>query len=300
MRRPTLEDRLEYLGVILFLKGARLLSTVLALRLGSALGRLAFDIFRFRRTVTLNNLRTHLADSDLRGSRVEVGRRSYANFGMAIAEFVRLPLVGPAYIEKHIRLEGLDNLDRAMREGKGAILVTGHFGSWELMGCVLAHLGYPVTFVVGIQRNPLVQNLMNDLRHQAGIEIIELTSTQKIVRALKAGRFIAMLCDQDAGRTGVLVRFLGDRASTAQGAARLAIITGAPVIPGFIIRQKHSKHVIVIGGQVAAPDAEDRTDAVGAITQAYTDRIESYVRRYPDHWLWAHRRWKTRSVDAPG
>jgi KDO2-lipid IV(A) lauroyltransferase len=295
MRRPTLEDRLEYLGVILFAKGVRLLSTVSALKLGSALGRLAFDFFRFRRTVTLNNLRTHLADSDLHGSHVEVGRLSYANFGMAIAEFVRLPLVGRAYIEKHIRLEGLDNLDRAMREGKGAILVTGHFGSWELMGCVLAYLKYPVTFVVGIQRNPLVQNLMNDLRRRAGIEIIELTSTQKIVRALKAGRFIAMLCDQDAGRTGIFVRFLGDMASTAQGAARLAIITGAPVIPGFIIRQEESKHRIVIERPVAVPEAKDRVGTIGAITQAYTDTLESYVRRYPGHWLWAHRRWKTRS-----
>ncbi|MFH1312796.1 MAG: lysophospholipid acyltransferase family protein [Candidatus Eisenbacteria bacterium] len=296
MRRPTLEDRLEYIGVILFLKGARLLSPVWALRLGSALGHLAFDLFRFRRTVTLSNLRTHMADSDLRCSRVRVGRRSYANFGMTIAEFVRLPLVGRAYIDEHVNVEGLQNLDRAMRAGKGAILVTGHFGSWELMGCVLAHLGYPVTFVVGIQRNPLVQALMNDLRHQAGIEIIELTSTQGIVRALRAGRFIAMLCDQDAGRAGVFVRFLGDQASTAQGAAGLAIITGAPIIPGFIVRLGGSKQRIVIERPVPAPEVKERADAIRSITQAYTNTIESYVRQHPDHWLWAHRRWKTRPV----
>jgi KDO2-lipid IV(A) lauroyltransferase len=294
MRRPTLEDRLEYLGVILFVKGARRLSTERALGLGRVLGHLVFDVCRFRRAVTLTNLRSHLKESGLLGSHVEIGRTSYANFGMALVEFGRLAAVDTAYIRKHISLEGLDNLDRAKRDGKGAILVTGHLGSWELMGCVLAHLGYPVTFVVGVQRNPLVQSLMNDLRRRAGIEIIEMTSAQRIVRSLKKGRFIAMLCDQDAGRGGVFVRFLGEPASTAQGPARLAIMTGAPIIPGFIIRLGGSKQRIVIEGPVQRAAASDRADAIASITQAYTAMIESYVMRHPDLWLWAHRRWKTR------
>ena len=261
--------------------------------MGAVLGGLAFDLVRFRRAVTLTNLESHLHLAGPHGSHVEVGRRSYANFGRALVEFARLPTVDAAYIKRYIELRGLDNLDRAKQDGKGAILVTGHFGSWELMGCILARLGYPVTFVVGIQRNPLVQDLMNGLRREVGIEIIEISSTHRIAHALRNGRFLAMLCDQDAGTKGVFVRFLEDPVSTVQGPARLAIMTGAPIIPGFIIRLGGSKHRIVIEPPVGAGPAGGK-ETVTSLTQAYTSVIESFVKKYPDHWLWAHRRWKTR------
>lgn len=294
MRKPTLEDTLEYVGVAGFVEIMRRLPLRVSLALGAGLGCVAFDLLRFRRRVTLSNLRMHLDRPGVCGSPTRIGRKSYANFGMGIVEFSKLPLVTTDYIDRNIRVDGLEHLDEAVHGGRGAVLVTGHFGSWELMGCVLRLLNYPVDFVVGIQRNPLVQMLMNNLRLASGIDVIELTSILSVVRSLKAGRFTAMLCDQDAGRGGVFVDFLGGPASTPKGAARLAIMAGVPIIPGFIIRIGGAKHRIVIEKPIYGDETKDVRTSVSTLTQAYTRVIEAYVRRYPDHWLWAHRRWKTK------
>jgi KDO2-lipid IV(A) lauroyltransferase len=293
MRRPTPQDRLEYLGVISFVRGVRLLPDWMAVGLGGVLGRIAFDLLRIRRRVTVANLRGHIDRGRIGSDAVTLGRRAYMNFGRAIAEFARLPCIDVPYIRNHIRMEGLTHLDKALEEGKGAVLVTGHFGSWELMGCALVRLGYPLAFVVGVQRNRLVQGLMNRLRGECGIPVIEPTSLLETTRALRQNRFIAMLSDQDAGGHGVFVDFLGEPASTHAGAARLAFLTGAPVITGFIIRTGVTRHRIVIEEPIHIDRSLERDESVLRVTQAYTRTIEAYVRRHPDHWLWAHRRWKT-------
>jgi KDO2-lipid IV(A) lauroyltransferase len=297
MTRPTLQDRIEYAAVIVFVRLMRLLPVRASLSLAGRLGRLAFDVLGFRRSVTVRNLEKHLPESMARAGYTHIGRMSYVQLGMALAEFARLPYVDQAYIEDNVTVEGLDHLDSVLAGGKGAVLVTGHFGSWELMGCVLVRLGYPVTFVVGIQRNPLVQDLMNRIRRASGIDVIELTSTLAIVRRLKANRFVAFLSDQDAGRSGVFVDFMGQPASTPPGAAHLAMLSGAAIVAGFITRIDGLKQHIVIEAPIY-PGPADRGQ-VGAVklTQAYTNIIEAYIRRCPDHWLWAHRRWKT---SAPG
>jgi KDO2-lipid IV(A) lauroyltransferase len=297
MRKPTLEDRLEYLGVIGFVGLVRLLPRRVAVWLGGLLGAIVFDVIGFRRKVTVTNIREHLSGNRARLSAVSVGRESYANFGRGVAEFARLPRTGTGYIRDHIEMEGLDHLDAALAGGRGAVLVTGHFGSWELMGCALAKVGYPMTFLVGVQRNPLVQDLMNRLRDACGIPVVEPASLLATTRVLRDNRFLAMLADQDAGSKGVFVEFLGELASTPAGPAWLAFVAGAPVITGFIVRSDLDKHRIIIEEPCSVDGALPKEEAVQQLTQAYTSTIETYVRRYPDHYLWAHRRWKTRSAD---
>ena len=299
MKRPTLEDILEYAVVIGFVRVASWLSAQAAVSMGGILGRFAFDCLRFRRRVTLSNITRHLPEAGA-DQALRIARGSYVNFGRGLAEFARLPGVDIGYITRNIRIYGLKHLDDAVRSGKGAILLTGHFGSWELMGCVLGRSGYPVKFVVGIQRNLLVQDLMNRLREASGIGVIELTSVLETVRHIRAGGFIAMLSDQDAGRRGVFVEFMGTNASTPKGAARLALATGAPIIPGFIVRSAGIEHIITIEKPIHVDGRGDRDTLVRRATQQYTKVIEDYVRRYPDHWLWAHRRWKTHPPSPQG
>jgi KDO2-lipid IV(A) lauroyltransferase len=293
MRIPTLKDRLEFAGVSVFVRMSRLLPHRVAVWLGGVLGLIAFDLLRIRRGVTTANIVAHAGQDRSSIDPSSLGRRAYSNFGKTLAEFARCPLVDIHHIRNHIRMDGLAHLDRALREGKGAVLVTGHFGSWELMGCALARMGYPITFVVGVQRNPLVQDLMNRLRAECGIRVVEPASLLEATRVLRGNRFIAMLSDQDAGRQGIFVDFMGSPASTHAGAARLALLAGAPIITGFIIRTDLTRHRIVIEEPIRIEQPADREDAVRRLTEAYTGSIETYVRRYPDHWLWAHRRWKT-------
>jgi KDO2-lipid IV(A) lauroyltransferase len=300
MTKATLGDAAEYLGAIVFLRAARLFPTALLPNLSRLLGTLAFDVFGYRRGVALSNLMRHLPRDGLSrsagpGNRAykSIGREAMQSFVMGLAEFARLPLVDAAYIEKHIAIAGLANLDEALRRGRGAVLITGHFGSWEIPGCALARLGYPVDLVVGMQHNRLVQNLMNDLRRSCGIGIIEPGNLLRAVRSLEANRFVAMLSDQDAGRNGVFVDFLGERASTPRGAAHLSILAGSPIIPGFIVRTAGCRHRMVIEDPISPPEIISK-EGVAELTQVYTRLIEMYVRRYPSQWLWSHRRWKTR------
>lgn len=300
MTKVTLEDAAEYLGVAVFLRMARLLPQAALPSVSRLMGALAFDVFGYRREVALANLAQHLSPDGPSGStgsgehnRRRIGRESVQNFVMGLAEFTRLPLVDEAYVRKRIEITGLANLDQVLGMGRGAILVTGHFGSWEIPGCVLAQMGYPVDLLVGVQRNRLVQNLMNGLRRSCGIGIIEPRHLVRAVRALRANRFVAMLSDQDAGRGGVFIDFLGAQASTPRGAARLSILAHSPIVPGFIVRTSGCGHRIVIEEPILPPGAPSE-EALRDLTQAYTRVIESYVRRYPGQWLWTHRRWKTR------
>jgi KDO2-lipid IV(A) lauroyltransferase len=135
---------------------------------------------------------------------------------------------------------------------------------------------------------------MNDLRRRSGIGVIEPTSLLRVTRTVRSNRFIALLADQDAGSHGMFVEFLGEEASTPLGMARLSVMTGSPVIPGFIIRQDGLRHRIVIEKPLFPDMTAEKEDAVADLTRAFTRVVETYVREHPDHWLWAHRRWKTR------
>jgi KDO2-lipid IV(A) lauroyltransferase len=300
VRRPTVKDRVEYAGAAVFVSLARTLPLGAALGFARFLGAVAFDILGYRRGVAIANLERHLGTSSFPSGRgggrsawKAIGRDSVAGFAGGLAEFARLPLVDRAYLETHIEIEGREYLDEALVRGRGAVLVTGHFGSWEVTGCALARLGYPIGFLVGVQRNRLIQKMMNDIRRACGIDVNEPRGLLSAVRSLKANRFVAMLSDQDAGRKGVFVEFLGESASTPQGPAGLALLAGSPIIPGFTIATGRGRHRIVIERPIYPPE-KPGANAVRDLTQAYTRVIETYVRRYPASWLWTHRRWKTR------
>lgn len=286
--RATFKDRVEYVGVIAFARLVRCLPSRLALSAADALGTIAFDLFRYRRRVALANLESRLGGNH----RVRIGRKAVQTFIEGLVEFVKLPRAGRPYFARHFTVEGIENLEEAVSKGRGAVLVTGHFGSWELAGPALAQLGYRVDLVVGVQRNLLVQEMMNMIRRRSGVGVIEPDGLFRAVRSLKANNLVAMLSDQNAGTRGVFVDFLGAPASTSRGPARLAILSGAPVVPGFIMRTGGPYHKIVIERPIW-PAKVPADAAVLDLTQAYTRVIESYVRRYPDHWLWTHRRWKT-------
>lgn len=298
MKKPTFEDRIEYAGLIPLVCLLRALPPGIALRLAATLGRFAFDILGFRRRIAMANLRARLgqgpASSSDEAGLAGIGSDCYAGFAMSMAEFARLPLLTPEYVEKYIEVEGTEHLDSALQGGRGGVLVTGHYGSWELMGAVLVMMGYPITFAIGVQRNPLVQNLMNNFRRAVGIDLVKATSALSLARTVKSNKFVAMLSDQDAGSEGVFVDFLGTGASTPQGPARLALLTGSPLITGFITRLDTARHLIRLEPPVNEDPDMTREEAIRHITQEYTRTLESYVRKRPDHWLWGHRRWKTR------
>jgi len=275
---------------------ARMIPYHLALALGSFLGWLAFDVLRIRRKVTLINLKKSLGAE--RDGLAAIGRRAYRNFGKSMVEYTLFPSLDKEKIEQMVEFEGAEHWDEALKRGKGAILVTGHFGSWELMGAATSQRGYPVDFLVGEQHNVLVDNLMNDYRRSMGIGIIKMGAAAKgVIRALKSNRFVAMLSDQDAGSDGTVVEFFGRPASTPKGPAAFALKMGAPIVMAFIIRESGRKQKIVIEKAIFGEKTSDKQEDIRNLTQAYTRVLEEYVRKYPDHWFWPHRRWKSTTQD---
>lgn len=287
-----IKHRAEYWITYLVGAFARIIPYRLSLALGSFLGWLAFDVLRMRRKVTLINLRNSLGKG--KDQLARIGRRAYQNIGKSIVEYSLFPSLDKEKILRMVEFEGTENFDEALRKGKGAVLVAGHFGSWELMGAATRQKGYPVDFLVGEQHNLLVDNLMNDYRRSVGIGIIKMGAAAKgIIRALKNNRFVAMLSDQDAGSDGTVVEFFNRPASTPKGPAAFALKMDAPVIMAFIIRENQKKQRIIIEKPIFIEKTTDKENDIQRLTQAYTRVLEEYIRKYPDHWFWPHRRWKS-------
>jgi len=186
-------------------------------------------------------------------------------------------------------------MDQARAAGAGVVVVSGHFGNWELMGASIAILGYPASYVVTRQENELVERQMDNLRRSAGIEIIKRRDAAKgVLKALKQNRLVAILSDQDAHEAGAFVPFFGRPASTPRGAALFALRTGAALIFAESYRQGLGRLRVVFDRIPMQDLPAERDAAVFELVRRFTARLEDAVRRHPQQWFWMHRRWKTR------
>lgn len=263
-----------------------------ALWLGSSLGTLAFRL-GLRCRVALDNIGHAFTGNDHTQNR-DIARRLYQNLGANLAELLRFETIDCRQVKQAVALEGAEHLDLALQGGKGAILVSAHFGNWEMFGAALACYGYPFSVVVYPQHNQPVDRMLNRLRASQGIEVIyKRKAAREVLSALRRNRFVTMLSDQDAGPEGLMVNFLGRPASVTKGPAVFALKTGAPIITGVIVRQEGGQHFGYIDRPLYPDPGRDRASEMIRLTEEFTSRLEGYVIRHPDHWYWVHRRWKT-------
>ncbi len=295
-----IRHRIELAGVRLLVALPRVFPLKTSVRLGGALGIVAFDVLRIRRRVVLENLDRAFGDSLAAGEKVRIGRASYVNFVKSLIEFASLGRLTKEDYPRIVRFEGLENLRGPIARGHGVIAVTGHFGSWELLGAGVASCGLPVDFLVGEQQNSLVNDLMNDLRRSAGIGVIERgVAARGVFEALKKGHIVALLADQDARKAGVFVDFFGTPASTFQGPAQFACRTGSPLVGCAIVRRADETHDAILFPPIYPTAGADRDAEVLRLTREHTKILEECVRRYPEQYFWAHRRWKTKPPVNP-
>ena len=292
MRKKT-QHRLEY-GIVLALGFfLRLFPYSVSLFFADIIGSLFYLFGRKRRKIALENLLRCFPDKD-ENELKRIAKGAYRKIASSFMEYILFPKLDKEKTMSLVEFEGLEFFDSVLKEGKGAVLVTGHFGSWELMGAAISQKGYPIDFLVGEQHNLLVDNLMNKHRRMMGIGIIKMGAAAKgVIKALKENRFVARLSDQDAGKDGTVVDFLGFPASTPKGPAAFSLKTGAPMIMGFIIRGNGKKQKIILERVEPIQKTSDKEENIKRLTQAYTSLLERYVRKYPDHWYWLHRRWKS-------
>jgi len=225
--------------------------------------------------------------------RATIMRAHYHELGRVAAEYRWLPEVGRGSLgDQIVEIHGIEHLHAARAGGRGAILMSGHYGNVELLAVYLGRI-HPVDLVVQPLHNPGVEALVDGLRERAGVGRIPAgIGVRRVYEALRANRWVSMLADQDARRAGTFVPFMGRLASTPLGPARIALATGAPVIMGFSRRAADGCHHLHVEPPLATPDPA-APDAAERLTAAHTARLEHWIRQYPEMWFWLHRRWKT-------
>jgi KDO2-lipid IV(A) lauroyltransferase len=288
------QHQIEYIALLGVLLIIWLASLKTVIKMAEFLGWFFFSVLRLRRKVTLQNLERAFPEKTPE-ERLEIARRTYKNFAKMTLEYMRFPVYKKGEILSLCRIEDLEQIDRVLENGKGGVLLAGHFGNWELMGAAVAQKGYPVSYLVGEQHNKKVDDRMNSCRTLMGVGIIHMgVSVRGVIKALRKNEIIGLLSDQDAGREGVFVDFFGIPSSTHQGPAAFALKTGAPIIFGTTIHLPHGRHRLVYELLTFDHLNGVTPENIREVTQAYSSLLERWIRRYPDHWFWMHRRWKSR------
>ncbi|MFQ5720292.1 MAG: lysophospholipid acyltransferase family protein [Acidobacteriota bacterium] len=275
--------------------GTRHLSRAHALAIGRRLGDALFILARSRRRLALANLQLALADTLNRAERRQVGRRVFRHFGEVLVETLLLPDMVADGLERHVRHEGWEHLQRAVNRGKGAIVFTGHFGNWEVVALAQGARGIPMDVVGRPPDNRKLASRLERVRQMNGNRSIDKhDAVRPMLRSLRDGRTVGLVIDQNVGAgKGVYVDFFGHPASTTPALALLALKTGAPVIPVFGYPEAGG-HRVVYSPRVEFTSTGDRTRDVRDLTTRVTKIIEERVREHPDLWLWMHNRWRSR------
>jgi KDO2-lipid IV(A) lauroyltransferase len=295
-------DALEAFGVGAARRVAAALPDAAARRAGRALGRAAFAL-GVRRAVTRANVARAFGAEMGVAEREQLARRAYEHLGTSFVEFLRLSTATEAALRAGVELHGEPHLAAARAAGRGAIVASGHLGNWEVAGAGVAAHGHPVTFVVQRLRNPRVDALVTAIRGGAGVAIVDRgMGLRGVHRALADNRLVFIMCDQDARRRGVFVPFFGVPASTPTGGAQLALRLGVPFLQCFATRAADGRHHVHFLPPIAPPGGDsgragaepDEDGAVRALLGEFTRRLEAAIRRAPEQYWWAHRRWKTK------
>lgn len=291
-----LSQRLVYLFVRAIAFSIRLLPLPWVSAVGRGLGTLFYVVDAKHRRITLANLAfafgRERTEEELQG----IARGAYQNLACCVTELMKLSSFSSSQIGRWVTLEGMEHYETARAERKGILLLGAHFGNWELMSIVICIRANPLFAVARPLNNIYLDRFMRGLRERFGNRVLDkIGALKEVSQLLKKGESIGFLLDQNvSGRSGVFVPFFGQPASTNKGLAVIALRTGAPVVPVFIVRGG-SGHRVVFEKEIALVRTGNLEKDIVENTARFTGVIESQIRRYPDHWLWMHRRWKTQA-----
>ncbi|HWX43205.1 MAG TPA: lysophospholipid acyltransferase family protein [Blastocatellia bacterium] len=299
--RSALRNWIEFVPACLLLKSLVILPRSAAMMIGKAAGRAAYYLHGRLRLTAFRNLSLAMPDLD-EAARTRVVKGVFDNFGRLLGEFSQFPKIRSDNIVKLVVYEGLENYTRAAAEGRGVLFLTGHFGAWEL--CAFAHgaSGNPLNFLVRPIDNPYIDRMISRYRSLSGNHTIDKSDAVKpVLAALKRREAVGFLIDINTFEDqGVFCGFFGIPACTTTGLAIFALRTDAPVVPGFLIwNEKLKRHCLRFEPALPVVRTGDFKEEVRLNTAAFTRVIEQYARRYPDQWLWVHKRWKTRPEGEP-
>jgi KDO2-lipid IV(A) lauroyltransferase len=286
----------EYTFALLVIRLFGSMPRGLAHRAAKTLAQIGFHLARRQRHAGLRNL--EIAFPKIHQSeRERILKGCFENLARLLVEFTHFLELNKNTVCRFVVHDGLENYLEGIRRGRGVIFMTAHFGAWELSSFAHAVYGYPLRFVVRPIDNPHVEKLISKYRTMSGnIPIGRRRAARDILNALRHNEAVGILFDQNTTRSeGVFAEFFGVPAATTPSIALFALRTGAAVVPGFLIWDEAlGKHRLRLDPPVELIDTGNLDHDVLENTKAFNKILEGYIRKYPDQWLWIHRRWKTR------
>jgi len=267
--------------------------------LGSMLGRTAR--FLAGRDVRRARDQLRIAFPEISGEEENrIIKEMMRHFGLTAGEILWLLRADKSEVDALCEMRGEEHLFRALDQGHGVVLITGHLGNWELLNARLGTAGIPMTIAVRDLYDPRFDRLATRLRERFGAEVVHRgrNAGRSLVEALGRNRVDGLLIDQDIRDIpGVHVPFFGRSALTPLGAAQLALKVACPVIPVFSHRREDMSHLAEVFPPIPLPDSGSMEERIMELTAAATAAIEAQIRRHPEQWVWMHRRWRTRPDD---
>jgi len=290
-----IRDDLFYLLVVTFIAFLRILPRRPALALMRGLGRCCFALAAAPRRRAIEHLTMAYGGEKSPAEIRRLARRVFIHFATAAADFVRLPVIIKRGINRLVCATGIEHLEQAFAGGRGVLMITCHFGNWEILGAWLAQNGYRMSVVGTSLFDPRLDRILVETRNRAGYtNIARGKSTRDIIRTLKKGEAVGMLIDQDTKADGVFVDFFGRPAYTPTGPAVLARRLDLPIIPIFAHLQEDLTYQVECLPPLDLVHSADEAGDIRQNTQKCSDAYEAMIRRHPEQWVWMHKRWKTR------
>ncbi len=301
-KRSKIQNRAELAAVRAILGAIGALPLDKSLRFGKALGR--FLARRFPRLLKTARRNLEIAFPEMPAEeRERVATGTFESLGRHLGFVSHFRKFRHEDVRDLVEVVGREHFDRAHATGRGVLFFTGHFGSWEVFNLLPPAFGFKMNILVRRIDSPLVEAFVDSFRTRFGSVTLDKTrSARKMFRLLEQGELLGILADLNAQeKEGVFVDFFGRKASTTVSIAKLALKTDAVVLPAFAVwEEEKGKYVVYLEPPVEYEKTDDHEADVRRLTQDVTRVVERYVRRYPEQWLWIHKRWNTRPPGEKG
>ncbi|MBQ9478445.1 MAG: lysophospholipid acyltransferase family protein [Selenomonadaceae bacterium] len=282
-----------YNALMLLSRLVRLLPYDVLLFLGRILGNLYYLLIKKQRRRAIEQMMPALNVDESEAKKLV--RASFVNLARNMLDILYMPNLNEQNLNQYVEIDHLERMREALAEGHGVVVLTGHVGTWEWLSAAFTLNGMPVTAIAKQQPNAEYSRVLDDLRATIHVEIFTRGTSELLAagRALKKGKILGFLADQDGGPGGAFIDFLGKTASTPMGPAVFSKRFNAPVLPAFILRQPNGRHKVMIGEAMHFVDSGDADKDLFDFTVRMTRILERVILDNPTQWLWFQKRWNT-------
>ena len=280
------------------------LALVLPLKVSYGLATLIADIYccvaRDEKTAIINNLKVILGSPRGDKELSTMASTVFRNFAKYLVDFFRFSTIDDEYIKKFIKIDGLENVDRALAKGNGAIMLSAHIGNWELGGFVVSLLGHPMSAVVLTHENKKINDFFTKQRRVSNLQPVEIgMGLRSCYEVLKNNGLLALLGDRDFSKNGGLcIKFFGKKTLVPKGPATFSYRLGSGIVPSFMIREADDTFRLSFEPPIFPQRDKDESTSVKELTERYSAVIESYVKKYPTQWYMFGEVWNNNGKPA--